>query len=71
MKARRDHKFRNINEEISWCKLNYLNLKGLREWEILIKEITQRLRKMHIEKPVGISRVNLTQVEQVIFLKVS
>lgn len=51
--------------------MNYIHLKGLREWELLIKEITARLKRMHIEKPVGITRVNLSQADQVLFLKVS
>ncbi|XP_044744588.1 probable ATP-dependent RNA helicase spindle-E [Coccinella septempunctata] len=67
---KRDGAFRKANEEYSWCKKNFVSLKGLREWHLLINEIQARLKRLRIEETAGPSRVNLTIHERVTVLKV-
>lgn len=67
---KRDGAFRRTNEEYSWCKKNFLSLKSLREWHLLVAEIQARLKKLRIEETGGPSRVNLSLHERVTVLKV-
>lgn len=59
-----------MNEEYAWCKKNFVNLKGLREWDVLIKEINNRLKRFNIEKATGANRVQLSPTEKPIILKI-
>lgn len=46
--CKRDNKFENFYAENRWCKMNLVSLKGLREWNMLVTEIKQRLEFMNI-----------------------
>ncbi|RZC32600.1 ATP-dependent RNA helicase spindle-E [Asbolus verrucosus] len=70
LKTKRENAFRSSNEEYAWCKTNFVNLKGLREWDILIREINGRLKKFNIEKSMGVAKVHLSPVEKPTVLKV-
>ncbi|KAL3288338.1 hypothetical protein HHI36_002786 [Cryptolaemus montrouzieri] len=67
---RRDGAFRRVHEEYAWCKANLVNLKGLREWQLLITEIKARLKRFGIEETSGPAKVNLTAFEKPTILKV-
>lgn len=56
--------------EIEWAKSNYINLRFLREWSLLVKEMKERLSKMGIKESSGPGCVNLTQSELPLVLKV-
>lgn len=41
--CKRDNQFENYHQELRWCAKNLVNYKGLREWNMLVTEIKQRL----------------------------
>ncbi|KAF7278535.1 hypothetical protein GWI33_008239 [Rhynchophorus ferrugineus] len=67
---RREGTFSSNRKELEWCQRNLVNLKGLREWQLLVTEIKQRLSKINIKETVGSGKVLLTNVEKPTVLKV-
>nr|CAH7759338.1 unnamed protein product [Callosobruchus chinensis] len=51
--CKRDNQFENVQAEFRWCQRHLISLKGLREWSLLVTEITQRLEHMNIRKIPG------------------
>lgn len=70
MRKKQERDFTSPNQEVAWCKTNFVNIKGLREWEILIREIHFRLKRLHIEQAVGPDSIRLSPIEKPIVLKV-
>ncbi|KAH1007345.1 hypothetical protein HUJ04_004591 [Dendroctonus ponderosae] len=66
----RDNSFGSRNSELEWCKRNLVNLKGLREWKLLVTEIHQRLERLQIRETAGPGKINLTRTEKPTVLKV-
>ncbi|VEN34109.1 unnamed protein product [Callosobruchus maculatus] len=65
--CKRDNQFENIHAEYRWCQRHLISLKGLREWSLLVTEITQRLEHMNIQKIPG--QVQLIHDEKPLILK--
>ncbi|EFA07562.1 probable ATP-dependent RNA helicase spindle-E [Tribolium castaneum] len=70
LSMKRDRAFSSSHQEIGWCKTHFVNLKGLREWDILIQEIHSRLKRLNIQKLPGPSSIPLSIVEKPMVLKV-
>ncbi|CAG9856543.1 unnamed protein product [Phyllotreta striolata] len=47
--CKRDNKFDSSDSERRWCRTNFVSLKGLREWSMLVDEITQRLERIKVK----------------------
>lgn len=56
--------------ELEWCQRNLVSLKGLKEWQLLVTEIQQRLDRMQIKETVGPGKVHLSNTEKPTVLKV-
>lgn len=56
--------------ESGWIRQNYLSARSLREWQILIKELTDRLESLGIKETVGPGKVVLKSIEVPLVLKV-
>lgn len=56
--------------ENAWIRQNYLNARSLREWQILVKELTDRLEHMGIKETVGPEKIVLNSVESPLVIKV-
>lgn len=56
--------------EKGWLKQNYLSIRAMREWKILINEITERLNRLGIKEAVGEDRVPVSDLEACLVLKV-
>ncbi|KAJ8973120.1 hypothetical protein NQ317_011048 [Molorchus minor] len=67
---RRDNPFENVQAELQWCRLNLVSLKGLREWNLLVTEIKQRLESLHIKETTGPGRIALSHIDRPLILKV-
>lgn len=65
---KRDNQFDNYRAELQWCVKNLVNFKGLREWQLLVTEITQRLEHLNITNIQG--QMHLNQDEKPLILKV-
>ncbi|XP_044009648.1 probable ATP-dependent RNA helicase spindle-E [Aphidius gifuensis] len=61
---------RNNSEEISWARRNYLEIRVLREVDVLIQEITERLARLGIIETVGENKVVWTGDRKIFILKV-
>ncbi|KRT81220.1 hypothetical protein AMK59_5719, partial [Oryctes borbonicus] len=59
------------SSERNWARQNYINLRALNEWNILVNEITQRCANLGIKESVGQTRVTLDHIETPLFLKVA
>lgn len=70
MAKRRDNSLRTDNDQFSWCRKNYINLKGMREWMKLKTEIHARLKRFRIEEQIGPAKVTHSAIEKPIFLRV-
>ncbi|XP_066262393.1 probable ATP-dependent RNA helicase spindle-E [Euwallacea similis] len=66
----RENAFASKSQESDWCRRNLVNLKGLREWHLLVTEIKQRLEWMQIKDTVGPGKVVLSNIEKPTVLKV-
>ncbi|KAK4885271.1 hypothetical protein RN001_001542 [Aquatica leii] len=60
----------NVKSEKEWCQKNFVSLRSLNEWYILVKEIKERLNRMHIRQGEGPGNVILTDSEVPMFMKV-
>lgn len=58
------------SDERDWIRQNYLSLRSLREWQILVKELTERLSRLGIKESVGQERVILSAIEAPLVLKI-
>lgn len=67
---KRENNFDAATSEANWCKLNYVSLKGLREWHVLVTEIKNRLANLKITNTTGSCRTHYTDKEKPIILKV-
>ncbi|XP_022903967.1 probable ATP-dependent RNA helicase spindle-E [Onthophagus taurus] len=67
---RKSNAFNHANSEKSWAKSNYINLRSLREWSILVDEITKRCAQMGIMEPIGERTNVISSRENALFLKV-
>lgn len=56
--------------ERDWIRQNYLSSRSLREWQILVKELTERLNRLGIRESVGQDRVTLSAIEAPLVLKI-
>jgi ATP-dependent RNA helicase TDRD9 len=70
LNTKRENAFRTNNEAYAWCKTNFVNMRGLREWDLLINEINARLKRFGIERSAGVTNVQLSPVEKPTILKV-
>lgn len=55
----------------TWAKHNYISLRAMREWMVLIREITLRLEHMGITEASGAHRLPLSELELPTVVKVS
>lgn len=53
-----------------WTKSNYISLRAMREWQVLVRETTYRLERLGITEVVGPCRVSLSQVDLPTVIKV-
>ncbi|XP_060520924.1 probable ATP-dependent RNA helicase spindle-E [Cylas formicarius] len=67
---KRENAFASHREEMFWCRTNLVSLKGLKEWNLLIMEIKQRLERMEIKETDGPGKVTLGDTEKPMVLKV-
>lgn len=67
---KRENNFENVNSEKRWCTTNFVSLKGLREWHILVTEVKERLAQMRITNITGTSRTLYSDKEKAIILKI-
>ncbi|XP_044263984.1 probable ATP-dependent RNA helicase spindle-E [Tribolium madens] len=70
LNMKRENAFSSSHAEISWCKKNFVNFKGLREWDILIREVHSRLKRLKIQQLTGPASIPLSIVEKPTVLKV-
>lgn len=61
----------NSREERDWCAKNFVSSRSLNEWNILVKEIKDRLEQMNIMPSNDPGRVVLTDTEIPMIIKVS
>ncbi|XP_050300294.1 probable ATP-dependent RNA helicase spindle-E [Anthonomus grandis grandis] len=66
----RENSFQSHREELQWCQRNLVSLKGLREWNLLITEIKERLNRLQLKETSGPGKVELSIVEKPTVLKV-
>ncbi|KAJ8924323.1 hypothetical protein NQ315_007116 [Exocentrus adspersus] len=66
----RDNQFKNHQAEQTWCNLNLVSLKGLREWNLLVTELNTRLERMNIRETTGPAKILLSHIEKPLILKV-
>lgn len=66
---KRDNQFESVQAEIRWCTMNFVNLKGLREWNLIVQETMKRLENMKIQLIPG--QAHLSADERALILKVS
>lgn len=67
---KRTNAFVNYRGEQEWARKNFLSVRNLKEWSLLINEIKARLTKLGIVDTVGPDRVILNQSETSLFMKV-
>lgn len=67
---KREGSFKKPHDELIWCKSNQVSLRGFREWQLLIDEITARLKRYGIEESSGPTKVMLSSIEKPTILKV-
>ncbi|KAJ8936602.1 hypothetical protein NQ314_012217 [Rhamnusium bicolor] len=67
---KRENHFENWQAEHRWCSLNLVSLKGLKEWNLLVTEMKQRLEHLNIKATTGPGRVVLSHVEKPLILKI-
>lgn len=61
----------NKHELYKWSNKNFLNYRCLQEWEVLVKEIRNRLSTIGVVASSGEARVHVTDSELPLVLKVA
>ncbi|KAF5272439.1 hypothetical protein FQA39_LY07907 [Lamprigera yunnana] len=59
----------SVKDEKEWCAKNFVSQRSLREWSILLKEVKERLDRMHIRNERS-TNIALSRGENAMFLKV-
>ncbi|KAF2901431.1 hypothetical protein ILUMI_04755 [Ignelater luminosus] len=54
---------RDVRVEQEWCRQNYVSQRSLKEWSVLVKEVQDRLERMHIKQTVGQGHIVLSSTE--------
>lgn len=68
---KRRHVYQNQREEYTWAKQNFISLRSLIEWEVLVGEINQRLHHLGIHEQGGAHSIRLNESEATLFLKIA
>ncbi|XP_017772489.1 PREDICTED: probable ATP-dependent RNA helicase spindle-E [Nicrophorus vespilloides] len=68
-RKRRMGAFLHKSSEVQWCRQHFVSLKALREWKLMIDEITKRLDNMGLRPPAGPTAVIHSQVDLMLMLK--
>lgn len=58
------------DEEVAWARRNYLEIRVLREVDVLVREITGRLEKFGIKETYGADKVTWTSDRKLFILKI-
>ncbi|CAG9820352.1 unnamed protein product [Phaedon cochleariae] len=66
--CKRENHFDSFQSELRWCSMNLVSLKGLREWNLLVIEIKQRLDFLNIKSIPG--QIHLKHDEKPLIIKI-
>ncbi|XP_074032862.1 tudor domain containing 9 protein spindle E isoform X2 [Leptinotarsa decemlineata] len=66
--CKRENQFDNFQSEHRWCSMNLVSYRGLREWSLLVNEISQRLGQLNIAAMPN--QVQLGPDERALVLKI-